>query len=159
VRILVVTGFAYPPARPVRRGNPGAMAFALIGGSAVLVGTLLDWYSPGVSLPDIVKALDAPGAKAFPKAYFGWLMFVLLAVTVIATLFANAAHRLSTALRILSPLLGLLGAALACLSLHQLIQGASIFAHASVGLWLVLAGFVVAGLSGIPGPRRRSPIG
>jgi hypothetical protein len=155
-----VTGFAYPLARPTRFGNPVAMAFALVGGAAVLVGTLLDWYSRGdVSLQDIVKALDAPGAKAFPKAYFGWLMFVLLAATVMAALFANAVHPFSTALRIVSPLLGVLGAALVCLSLHQLSQGASIFDHTAVGLWLVLAGFVVAGLSGMPGPRRGAPLG
>ena len=155
-----MTGFQYPPStqlRSSRVGNPAAMLFALLGGAAALVGTLLDWYSPGpVSLSDIVHALDAPGAKAFPKAYFGWLMFVLLAVTVVAALFANAAHPLSTALRVISPLLGVLGAALVCLSLDQLIQGASIFDHTGAGLWLVLAGFVVAGLSGIPGPRRRT---
>jgi hypothetical protein len=155
-----VTGFAHPPStqlRTPRVGNPAAMACAVAGGAAALVGTVFDWYSPGhTSLPDIVKLLDAPGAKAFPKAYFGWLMFVLLAATVVAALFANAAHPLSTALRIVSPLLGLLGAALVLVSLDQLVSGASIFDHAGAGLWLVLAGFVVAGFSGTPGPRRRT---
>ena len=155
-----MTGFQYPPStrlRASRVGNPAAMLFTVLGGATALVGTLLDWYSPGaISLKDIVNALDAPGAKAFPKAYFGWLMFVLLAATVVTALFANAAHRFSTALRVVSPLLGGLGAALVCLSLDQLIQGASIFDHTRAGLWLVLAGFVVAGLSGLPGPRRRT---
>jgi hypothetical protein len=52
-------------------------------------------------------------------------------------------------------LLGALGAALVCVSLDQLVQSGSIFAHTAVGLWLVLGGFVVAGFSGVPGPRRR----
>jgi hypothetical protein len=155
-----VTGFAYRPQRPTRVGNPAAMAVALLGGAAALAGTALDWYSPGdVSLQDIVSALDAPGAKAFPQAYFGWLMFVLLAATVLAALFANVVHPLSTALRMVSPLLGVAGAALVCVSLHQIIRGASIFDHTAIGLWLVLAGFVVAGLSGVPGPRRGAPLG
>ena len=40
------------------------------------------------------------------------------------------------------------------LSLHQVITNGSIVDHSAAGLWLALAGFVVAGLSGVPGPRR-----
>ena len=150
-----MTGFAYPPPRPTRVGNPVAMMLAIDGGGAALVGMLLNWYSGDVSLGDIVDALDAPGAKAFPKAYFGWVMFVLLAATVVAALLANTTLAVGGPLRVVSPVLGVAGAALVLVSLHQLISSGSIFEHSAIGLWLVLAGFVVAGLSGIPGPRHR----
>lgn len=151
-----MTGFAYPPPRPTRVGNPVAMMLAIDGGAAALVGMLLNWYS-GVPLGDIVDALDAPGAKAFPKAYLGWIMFVLLAATVVAALLANTTLLVGGLLRVISPVLGGAGAALVLVSLHQLISSGSIFEHTAIGLWLVLAGFVVAGLAGIPGPRRRKP--
>lgn len=151
-----MTGFAYPPPRPTRVGNPVAMMLGIDGGAAALVGMLLNWYS-GVPLGDIVDALDAPGAKAFPKAYLGWIMFVLLAATVVAALLANTTLLVGGLLRVISPVLGGAGAALVLVSLHQLISSGSIFEHTAIGLWLVLAGFVVAGLAGIPGPRRRKP--
>lgn len=156
---LPAQGYGYPP--PGRGGlasrtaNPLGIALATIGGGLALIGTLVDWYSPGsTSWQDIIQALDAPGAKAFPKAYFGWLMWVLLALTVVAALFANTAGPLGTTLRVVSPLFGVLGAVLVCTSLGQLIQRGSIFDHSSAGLWLVLAGFILAGAGGIPGPRR-----
>ena len=152
-----MTGFAYPPPRPTRVGNPVAMMLAIDGGAAALVGMLLNWYAGDVSLGDIVDALDAPGAKAFPKAYFGWGMFALLAATVVTALVANTTLAIGGSLRVISPVLGVAGAALVLVSLHQLISTGSTFEHSAIGLWLVLAGFVVAGLSGIPGPRHRRP--
>lgn len=156
---LPAQGYAYPP--PGRGGpasrtaNPLGIALATIGGALALIGTLVDWYSPGsTSLQEIIQALDAPGAKPFPKAYFGWLMWVLLALTVVAALFANTAGPLGSTLRVVSPLFGVLGAVLVCTSLGQLIQRGSIFDHSSAGLWLVLAGFILAGAGGISGPRR-----
>jgi hypothetical protein len=145
-------GYGAPVAR---RANPVGITLAVIGGALALIGTLVDWYSPGsISLQDIIQALDAPGSKAFPKAYFDWLMWVLLAATVVAAVFANTVGPLSTPLRVVSPLFGALGAALVCTSLGQLLQGQSIFDHSSAGLFLVLAGFLLAGVSGILGPRR-----
>lgn len=153
-------GYGYPPpgrgASASRRANPVGIASAAIGGSLALLGTLLDWYSPGsISLQDILQALQAPGAKAFPRAYFGWLMWVLLALTVVTALFANTVGPLSTTFRVASPLIGVLGAVLICVSLGQLVRDQSIFDRSSAGLWLVLAGFLIAGMSAIPGPRRK----
>lgn len=162
---LPAPGYGYPPAgwatHPVRRANPVGLVLAVLGGSVALVGTLVDWYSPGsIALHDIIAGLDAPGAKAFPRAYFDWLMWALLALTVVTALFANTVGPLTTTLRVASPLLGALGAILVCASLGQLISGQSIFEHSGAGLWLVLAGFVLAGASGIIGPRRSSgPVG
>ncbi len=155
-------GYGYPPVgrdvRTDRTANPVGMAGAALGGVLALFGTLVDWYSPGsISLQDIIRALQAPGADAFPKAYFGWLLWVLLALTVVTALFANTVGPLTTALRVVSPLLGVLGAVLLCTSLGQLISNRSIFDHSSAGLWLVVVGFVIAGVSAIPGPRRSHP--
>lgn len=150
----------YPSAwqmHALRGANTMGIALAAIGGVVALIGTLVDWYSPSVSLRDIILALDAPGAKAFPQAYFQWLMWVLLALTVAAALFANTVSPLSTALRVASPILGALGVVLVLVSLGQVIEGASIFSHASGGLWLVLGGFVVAGAAGTLGPVRLRP--
>jgi hypothetical protein len=140
-----------PPGR--RAANPAGIAVALIGGGTALIGTFVDWYT-GVTLGDIVNALDADGAKAFPKAYFGWLMWVLLAATVVTALFANLPHGAANALRVISPVLGALGVVLVLVSLNELSQQGSVFDHSSGGLYLVLLGFAVAGVGGLFGPRR-----
>jgi hypothetical protein len=144
-------GAGRPPVRRVP--NPVGIAIALVGGIAALVGVFVDWYTD-VQLGDIVNGLDADGAKAFPKAYFGWLMWVLLAATVVAALLANLPVGVAGALRVISPILGVLGAVLVIVSLHELIRGASVFDHSAGGLYLVLVGFVVSGAGGVPGPRR-----
>lgn len=142
--------------RAAARGNVVGIAVATLGGVLVVVGSLVDWYSPGsVKLQDIVYALDnVSGAKALPKAYFGWLMWVLLALAGAAAMFGNVPSPASTLCRVASPVLAVLAVVLACVSLSQLIEGRSIFDHAAAGLWLVLAGFVVIGVGGVLGPRR-----
>lgn len=163
-RYAAMPGSGYPPTAwgppAARSANPVGIVVAIVGGALSLIGTLVEWYSPGsVTLQDIIRALDAPGAKAFPKAYFGWLMWVVLALTVVAALFANVAGPLSTPMRVASPVLGALGAILVCVSLGQLISGRSILDQSGAGLWLVLGGFIVAGLAGVLGPRRaRGPM-
>ena len=142
------------PASPVRRAaNPLGIVATLVGGGLVLLGSFLPWYTD-TYLGDIVNALDADGAKAFPKAYFDWLMWVLLAVTVVAGLFANLPLGAATALRIVSPILGALGAVLVFASLNDLISNGSAFDHSAVGLYLTLVGFLLAGVGGVLGPRR-----
>ncbi len=144
----------YPGRPPVRRVvNPAGIAIALLGGGAALIGSFVDWYTD-VKLGDIVNALDVDGAKAFPKAYFGWLMWVLLAATVVTALFANLPHGAAGALRIVSPVLGAVGAVLVLVSLDELVQTGSVYDHSSGGLYLVLLGFVGAGVGGALGPRR-----
>lgn len=145
----------YYPAPVLARPNLVGVSVAFGGGVLALLGTAVNWYSPGsVSLQDIVSILDLPGAKTLPKAYFGWALWVVLALTVICSMLGNVPGPLSTPGRIAGPLLGAGGAALVCASLSALIEGHSIFDHADAGLWFVLAGFLVAGAAGAFGPRR-----
>lgn len=159
-------GYGYgPPGGPAappwagggRAVNPAGIAVSLVGGALVLLAAFLPWYSAGDNdtvLADIVRALDVDGAKAFPKAYFGWLIWVVLAGCVVAALFANLPGRASGALRVAAPVLGAAGALCVVLALDDLIRQGSVFDNSGAGLYLTLIGFLVAGAGGALGPRR-----
>ncbi|PZS17201.1 MAG: hypothetical protein DLM57_08970 [Pseudonocardiales bacterium] len=131
---------------------------AIAGALIALAGTVLHWYSAGgahVDLHDLAKGTDVTGAKALPRVYFGWLLWLLLGLTIVAALLANVPWSMSAVLRVLSPVFGALGVVLLLVSLGQLHESGSIFDNAAVGLWAVLLGFVLTGIGGVFGPRRR----
>lgn len=148
-----------PPADRTRRVGLIGVAVTTIG-TVLLGGSMaIIWYANGrldhVDLSDIVKAADNDAVKALPHAFFGWLLWVLWAVTLVVALVANLPGPLSTAFRVLGPVLGVLGVVLVYASLDQLISGEGhVFDHASIGLWLAFVGFLVTGLGGAFGTRR-----
>ena len=151
-------GYLLVPVRtPRNRVGTTGVIVSVAGALMALVGTALPWYSVHgvhVRLQDFTAGTSASAAKALPHAYFGWLLWVLLALTIIAALLAAVPGPLSRTLRILSPLLGGLSALLMLVSLGQL-EEASIYNHTALGFWVILIGFISTGLGGSFGPRRR----
>ena len=139
---------------------------AVVGAIVLISGFFLNWYSAGgdhLKFSDLHKSLDGPGAPGFPKAYFGWLAWVLLALVIIAAVLANLPIGSSALIfRIVAPIIGLLGLAITLLALNSYWDKAKdagatdvgIFKHSAIGLYLTLAGFVIAGVAGVFGPRR-----
>jgi hypothetical protein len=142
--------------RGARIGVTGVVLTS-VGALVSLAGTFAAWYDDGghrVFLYQIVHAAKAPGADALPRAYFGAALWLLLAATIAVSMLASVPGRLTPGLRVLSPLLGALAVVLTYSSLTQLVTGARVFDHAALGLWLVLAGWLITGLAGAAGPRR-----
>lgn len=164
-------------------GREGGQSVGIIGliGAAVgailliLGATALAWYKIGgedgkfSDLNNDVK--DAPGAVGvgMAKAYFGWLAWVLLALVIIAAVVASLPiGSAGLAFRIIAPVIGVLGLVLTLLALNNYwdkakdgaqAQGADpsdlgIFKHSQIGLYLMLLGFLIAGVAGVFGPRR-----
>lgn len=140
-----------------RAGIAGAIV-TVVGTLTALVGTVLAWYSvtgADVDLQDFARGTSSAGAKDLPHMYFGWLLWLLLALTFVAALLATLPGPLSVTLRILSPLLGVLNAVLMVVSLGQLSPDNSIYDHTASGFWATLIGFIVTGFGGVFGPQRR----
>lgn len=152
-------GYVLVPVRaPKNRVGVVGPIVAVAGALIALVGTVLHWYDASgvnIDLHDLAKGTDVTGAKALPHVYFGWLLWVLLGLTIVTALLANVPWSLSTMLRVLSPVFGGLCVVLLLVSLGQLRQSGSIFDNAAVGLWVILLGFVLTGIGGVFGPRRR----
>ncbi|MEP7021821.1 MAG: hypothetical protein ABI808_14340 [Pseudonocardiales bacterium] len=151
-------GYMLVPVRsPKNRvGTTGAIV-TVVGALMALIGTALPWYSVNgvhVRLQDFTAGTSSSNAKPFPHAYFGWLLWVLLGLTLVAALLATLPGPLSTILRVLSPLLGVLSAFLLVISLGELLE-TSIYDHTALGFWAILIGFIVTGFGGVFGPRRR----
>lgn len=144
------------------------LVVAVVGAVVLISGFFLSWYKVAgqeIKFSDIHKDLNAAGsvAPALPKAYFGWLAWVLLALVLIAAVLANLPIGSSALIfRILAPIIGLVGVLLTLLALNSYFDKAKdvgatdvgIFKHSAIGLYLTLAGFVIAGVAGVFGPRR-----
>jgi uncharacterized membrane protein len=141
---------------------------AVVGAAVLISGFFLSWYKVAgqeIKFSDIHKDLNAAGsvAPALPKAYFGWLAWVLLALVIITAVLANLPIGSSALIfRIVAPIVGLAGVLLTLLALNSYFDKAKdvgatdvgIFKHSAIGLYLTLAGFVIAGVAGVFGPRR-----
>jgi hypothetical protein len=147
---------------------------AAVGAVLLIVSfTALAWYKiQGANgkfsdLHSDVK--DAPGAAGLglAKAYFGWLAWVLLALVVIAAVMANLPIGPSgLVFRIVAPVVGVLGLVLTLVASNNYwdklkdqfkaagIDDVGLFKHSQIGLYLTLAGFLIAGVAGVFGPRR-----
>lgn len=138
----------------------------MIAGAVMLLVsfTSLNWY-PGSTgadaVPDITfRKLHAqshgPGVPAITEAYFSWLAWVLLIAVIVVAVLANLPSRTANALRMLGFFLGLVAAALTYLALEEPHEGTtgSALDHAQSGIWLALAGYLVAGIGAVIGPLR-----
>ncbi len=152
----------YGPPMPVRyphgarRPNFAGLAVAAVGGAVAIIGTLIPWYE-NTSLGDIVQGASHLN-KDFPEAWFGWALWVVLALTAVAALFANVPGPTSTPLRIIGPLLAVAGAGGTIGALNDLVgDNGSITDHSEAGLWITLLGLLVMGVAAILGPSRSRP--
>ncbi len=149
-------------------GAPG-LALTALGGLMVVVSfTVLGWYSASGGVDTVgaigfgelhaqTRSFDAP---QLARDYFAWLSWVLLLATIGMGIEANLPSRSSGSFRVLGFVSGCVGAGVTYLALHSL-WGAladrygadvGVFRHASLGLWVALAGFVLAGLGAALGP-------
>jgi hypothetical protein len=145
-------------------GVPG-VALNLAGVALLLVAfTSVDWY-PGSNRPSAVvhirfndlHNLTASTSVGLAKAYFAWLSWVLLLVVIAVGFVANLPSPVANGLRIAGLAVGLAGAAVTYLALNKLASWTgshSAFDHARAGVWLALAGYLVAGAGAALGPRR-----
>lgn len=147
------------------------LAVAAVGAILLIIGvTALKWYSYGAGadqkFSDIHKDLNNPGAPGLSKAYFGWMAWVLLILVVLVAVAANLPIGSgATILRIVAPVLGIIGLVLTLVALNSYFDKAKdaaqaqgvdvgLFKHSAIGLYLTLAGFLIAGVAGVFGPRR-----
>ena len=150
---------AHPPARI---GVPG-VALMVAGAVMVLVSfTSAAWYAGTRSVdsvgPRTFGSLHTltqyPGTPAVAHAYFSWLAWVLLILAIVFALGANLPTAHANPLRILGALIGMVGAGATYLAIEQPHQGTSgsAFDNAAAGIWLALAGFLLAGAGAAIGP-------
>jgi hypothetical protein len=149
-------GYGSAPRRTF--GVVGAI-LAIIGAAALVVAfTAVAWYSKSgtdLKYSSFHDAVQLPGADAFAKLYFTWLGWALLAASVVIALLANAPTGAAGLLRILGLIIGIGSAVVTIFALKPGFNAFSdVFKNTAVGLYLVLAGFVVTGIGAAIGPRR-----
>jgi hypothetical protein len=102
--------------------------------------------------------------------YFSWLAWVLLAVAVVVTLLALLPSRASAPFRVLAPIVALVAIGLTFWAIYLIrftgrlkaefpghVPGYSDYlSHAFLGFWFAVGGFLLIGLGGLLGPRRRT---
>ncbi|MCU1656210.1 MAG: hypothetical protein JWO57_866 [Pseudonocardiales bacterium] len=164
----VTTQFARLDPGPSQRFGVAGSALAVIGAALLIVSfTAVNWFTKGTlgrsHFSDVHQVLNIQSAFAagLAKAYFGWLAWVLLAVTVVIALLANAPSPFATALRVIGALAAAASIALTFLAINLLksgVPGAPSYSeyikHARVGFWMAIAGFLLVGVGALIGPRR-----
>jgi hypothetical protein len=142
------------------------LVVAAVGALLLIIGVAaLNWYSAGAAHDKLTDLRD--GAKqinaGFMKAYGGFLVWILVVAVVAAAVIASLPiGSTAAAFRVIAPVLGVLGLVITLLALNSLWSkakdsGASdvgVFKHGTIGLYVTLLGFLVAGIAGVFGPRR-----
>lgn len=149
-----------PGCRPGGYGFAGA-GIAVSGAVLVVVSfTILDWLGPGGVTATFSDLRN--GSKAFSLAYFTWLGWALLVLTLLVALGANLSRPVHRTLRLLGLVLGIAGLAMSLLALKsEGINWTGVLHHARLGLWVAMAGFLLVGIGAATGPAlaTRSPPG
>jgi hypothetical protein len=169
--------FRVPPAtRPtddVPKVDVWGLGLLLIGTVAVVVSFVtLHWYSvdsaadsagEGFTFADLHDNADQLGAPV-AAAYFDKLAWGLVAVVVLLGLAARIPSPVTSLLRVLGFLAGVLGVALTYYALAQLFNaqraaggsGHGVLHNAGTGLWLAYAGYALLALGAVVAPSRPS---
>jgi hypothetical protein len=161
-----------PDARDARRGIGVPGLLLVLGGAALVLVSFryLDWYAAPKSADSVPRITfsrlhdngDQVGAVV-AKAYFDWLSWVLLIGVIAVGAVANAPSRIADALRVLGFLFGLVGTAATYYALAQYFDASgskhNVLYHSTWGLWLALAGYLVAGIGAALGPRTSAALG
>lgn len=141
------------------------LAVAAVGALLLVIGVAaLNWYTvlgqegKLSDLGDSAKDLDA----GLMKAYSGYLVWILVLAVVAAAVVASLPSGAAALFRIIAPVLGVIGVVVTLLASSTFwnkakdtgLQDAGVFKHAQIGLFLTLAGFLIAGIAGVFGPRR-----
>lgn len=151
-----------PPMNPF--GTESNQAFGIVGTVLTLLGgiilvvsfTAVDWFTQGLSFSDVSTQLNNGNGNGFATAYFGWLAWVFLIITVVAGVLASFPSPALRALRIIGVVVGVAAAGLTFLAIN-LGAGTTYghnLAHARVGFYLAIVGFLLAGIGAGIGPRK-----
>lgn len=148
-------------------GVPGLLL--VLGGAALVLVSLrfLDWYdvqqttadsAGNATFPTLHTSADQLGGAGVAIAYFNWLSWTLLIAVIVIGASATLPLPGADALRVTGFLLGLLGAVATyyALAQHQNAIGSknSVFHNASWGVVAAIAGYLLAGLGAVLGPRK-----
>lgn len=142
------------------------IALVLVGAVLVLLSfATLDWYAAPPPGPDVVSGsttfsalhhnADQLGGAGLASAYFSWLSWLLLIAVITVGAATLVVRKNVDAYRVGGLFLGLVGAATTYYALNQMAgasSGGGTFDHASIGVWLTLAGFLLAGAGAAIGP-------
>lgn len=160
----VANAYGSPIGSGAKFGVVGA-TFAGVGLVVLIISfTAVNWFSTSFfqgdskfsDLHDGVKANSA-AAAGVAKTYFSWLGWVLLIATVVIAIAATLPSPASGPLRALGAVLAAAAIALTFFAI-QLEDGAaytSFLKHSSIGFFLALGGFLLAGIGALCGPSNR----
>jgi hypothetical protein len=135
------------------------VVFVGVGGILLIIAlTALDWFKNGLSFSDTHRFLDvSPGASGLATAYFGWLAWTLTIVVIVVGIAANLPSPASGPLRALGGIVGAAGIAFTFLAINLSsasgVDYSTYLKDARVGFYFALAGFLLAGIGALIGPR------
>lgn len=154
---------------PAKSPGFGVVGLAWVAVGFLVVGVALlatRWLSLDIEganglkfsdLHDAATSGDQSGASRLALAYFSWLAWVLLGVTVIVSLLALYPATSTTNVRILSAIIGVGAAALTFFSIKLDSSGGSYgeyLKHSGPGFWMAIVGFLLIGAGGSIGLQR-----
>ena len=124
----------------------------------------LNWYTvlgQAGKLTDLGNSADGIDAGLM-KAYSSYLVWILVVAVVAAAVFASLPSGAAALFRIITPVLGVIGIVITLLASSTFwskakdtgLPDAGVFKHTQIGFYLTLAGFLIAGVAGVFGPRR-----
>jgi hypothetical protein len=142
----------------------GVVGATLAGIGAVLLiisFTAVDWFSNGgpSQFNDIHDALssNSRGATGLAQAYFSWLGWTLLVIVVLVAIAASLPSAASGPLRAFGAVVAAAAIAVTFFAI-QVFDGTpytQYIKHASIGFYLAVAGFLLAGIGALCGPSNR----
>jgi len=121
----------------------------------VLGFTRFGWYNAGESLTvGRLSSRASAQSASLAKMFFSWLGWLLVAATVICAVASNLPiGRRLRALRLVTPILGILAMALTVFAVLNLFPGHALFRDSQPGLFMALGGFLIAAAAGALAPR------
>jgi hypothetical protein len=157
-----------PTANPPRAIGTRSILLVLVGAVLVLVSfRFLDWYdvphgradSTGdVTFSSLHSSAEQLGGAGVALAYFSWLSWALLIAVIVLGVWAALPTRAADGLRVAAFLVGLAGAVGTYYALRQHFNATgstrNLFYHSTWGVWAALAGYLIAAIGAVLGPRR-----
>ncbi len=139
----------YPgPRSSTRAPSPAGIVVAAAGAALAVLGLFLDWYASGtttVGVKALVRASQLDGASGLAHVYFGWALWVVLAIAIAVAISANLAGSGVAPLAIGGAVAGVASTVLTFSALNAGRASGSAFDHAAIGLWLFLLGPLILG--------------
>jgi hypothetical protein len=160
-RAAVANAYGDPIGSGAKFGVVGATLAGIGGVLLIIAFTAVDWLdlSGSISFSDIHDRLsqDSSGATGVADTYFSWLGWVLVVAVVVIAIAASLPTPASGPLRAFGAIVAAAAIALTFFAI-QLSDGvaySSFIKHASIGFYLAIGGFLLAGIGALCGPSRR----